>query len=221
MRYDAQELMETPIYGAVEAARYVRVPHQTLRYWIQGNPLIKLASLSPPRLSFMNLMECHMLSSMRSIYRIRIPKVRAALETLAKIHSHLHPLLDQPFETDEVDLFIRELGDQIINLCRGGQIGLKDILVVYLRRIEVDATGVYRFFPFIEERTAREPKSIMICPAVSFGKPVIAGTGISTAVITSRFHARESVDALAEEYGRPTKEIEEAIRWESRTVAAW
>jgi uncharacterized protein (DUF433 family) len=220
MRYDAQELMETPIYGAVEAAHYVRVPYQTLRYWIQGNPLIKLASVSPPRLSFMNLMECHMLSSMRSIYRIRIPKVRAALETLAKIHSHVHPLLDQPFETDEVDLFIRELGDQIINLCRGGQMGLKEILGVYLRRIEVDATGVYRFFPFIEERTAREPKSIMICPAVSFGKPVIAGTGISTAVITSRFHARESVDALAEEYGRPTKEIEEAIRWESRTVAA-
>jgi uncharacterized protein (DUF433 family) len=218
MKYDARELMETPIYGAVEAARYIRVPYQTLRYWIHGNPIIKLALVSPPRLSFMNLMECHMLSFMRLNYRIRIPKVRAALETLSKIHIHSHPLVDQPFETDEVDLFIRELGDEVINLCRGGQIVLKEILDVHLKRIEVDATGVYRFFPFIEERTEREPKSIMISPAVSFGKPVIAGTGISTSVIASRFHARESVGALAEEYGRPVKEIEEAIRWESRAV---
>jgi uncharacterized protein (DUF433 family) len=212
--------METPIYGAVEVARYVRVPYQTLRYWIQGNPLIKLASVSPPRLSFMNLMECHMLSAMRSVYRIPIPRVRASLETLAKIHSHIHPLVDQRFETNQVDLFIRGLGDEIINLCRGGQFELKEIIETYLQRIEVDATGMYRFFPFVEERSAKEPKSIMISPAISFGKPVISGTGISTAVITSRFHARESVDALAEEYGRPTKEIEEAIRWESTAVAA-
>lgn len=211
--------METPIYGAVEVARYVRVPYQTLRYWIQGNPLINLASVSPPRLSFMNLMECHMLSSMRSVYRIPIPKVRASLETLARIHFHIHPLVDQRFETDQVDLFIRGLGDEIINLCRGGQFELKEIIGLHLQRIEVDATGMYRFFPFVEERTAREPKSILISPAISFGKPVISGTGISTAVIASRFHARESVDALAEEYGRPTKEIEEAIRWESVAVA--
>jgi uncharacterized protein (DUF433 family) len=212
--------METPIYGTVEAARYLRVPYQTLRYWIYGNPIIRPASISPPRLSFMNLMECHMLSFMRSNYKIRIPKVRAALETLARIHSHSHPLIDQQFETDEVDLFITEIGDEIISLCHGGQMVLKEILGVHLKRIEVDATGIYRFFPFIEERKEYEPKSIMISPIVSFGKPVISGTGISTSVIASRFHARESVVALADEYGRSVKEIEEAIRWESRAIAA-
>ncbi|MGD1103515.1 MAG: DUF433 domain-containing protein [Terriglobia bacterium] len=161
-----------------------------------------------------------MLSFMRSNYKIRIPKVRAALETLAKIHSHSHPLIDQRFETDEVDLFITEIGDEVVNLCHGGQLVLKEILGVHLKRIEVDATGIYRFFPFIEERKEHEPKSIMISPLVSFGKPVISGTGISTSIIASRFHARESVVALAEEYGRSIKEIEEAIRWESRAIAA-
>jgi uncharacterized protein (DUF433 family) len=168
----------------------------------------------------MNLMECHMLSSMRSAYRVSIPKVRAALTALAMIHPHRHPLVDQRFETDEVDLFVREHGEEIINLCRGGQIEFKEIVGLHLKRIEVDASGVYRFFPFIEQRTEREPKSVLISPAISFGKPVIAGTGISTSVVASRFHARESVEALAEEYGRPVKEIEEAIRWESRAVAA-
>ncbi len=217
MKYDPHELMETPIYGTLEAAKYLRVPYQTVRYWTQVNPIIELASPSPPRLSFINLMECHMLSFLRS--NLRIPKVRTALQTLAKIHPARHPLVSSRFETDEVDLFIREYGDVIVNLCRGGQIVLKQIIGIHLKRIEVDATGVYRFFPFIEERKESEPKSIEISPAISFGKPVIAGTGISTAVIASRFHARESVDDLAREYARSVKEIEEAIRWESRTVA--
>jgi uncharacterized protein (DUF433 family) len=218
--FDNHELMETPIYGAVEVARYTRVPYQTLRYWIHVNPIIEAACGSPLRLSFKNLMECHMLSCMRSVYRVRIPKVRRALQTLAKIHPHPHPLVDQQFETNEVDLFIREFGDQLVNLSRSGQMGLKDILGLHLRRIEVDATGIYRFFPFIEERSEREPKSVMLSPVVAFGKPVITGTGIATAVVASRFHARESIGALAEEYGRSIKEIEEAIRWESRAVAA-
>ncbi len=89
MKYDPRELMETPIYGLVEVAHYIRVPYQTLRYWTKENPLIQLALVSPPRLSFMNLMECHMLSSMRSAYRVRIPKVRAALQALARIHPHV------------------------------------------------------------------------------------------------------------------------------------
>jgi len=64
-----------------------------------------------------------------------------------------------------------------------------------------------------------EPKLILMNPAVGFGKPVIAGTGIATAVVASRFNARESVDDLASEYGVTPKQIEEAVRWEQRTAA--
>ena len=60
---------------------------------------------------------------------------------------------------------------------------------------------------------------IVISPTVGFGKPVIAGTGISTAVVVSRFNARESIGDLATEYGVTPKQIEEAIRWEQRTAA--
>ncbi len=79
---------------------------------------------------------------------------------------------------------------------------------------------MFRFYPFVRERSASEPKFIVINPALGFGKPVIAGTGISTAVIASRFNARESMPELAKEYGLEEKQIEEAIRWETRAVAA-
>lgn len=219
MNDEFPDLIEIPIYGAPEAARYLRVPYQTLRYWVQGNPVIEPASKSPLRLSFVNLLECHMLSFLRS-NQIRIPKVRKALQTLARIRPAAHPLVNTQLETDNIDLFVRDYGDVIVNLCRGGQIVLKEIIGLHLKRIEVDAAGVYRFFPFIEERTEREPKSVLISPSIAFGKPVIAGTGISTTIIASRFHARESIEALATEYERPVKEIEEAIRWESKSIAA-
>jgi len=38
-------MMETPVYGVAEAAQYLRVPQNTLAYWLKGGgtvpPLIK------------------------------------------------------------------------------------------------------------------------------------------------------------------------------------
>jgi uncharacterized protein (DUF433 family) len=214
------EIMETPIYGLTEAAHYLRVPLNTLRYWTQGSgsvpPLITLAA--PSRLSFSNLLECHMLSSMRAIYEVRIPKVRKALGTLSKYVSHKHPLIEQVFHTDRRDLFVEHLGE-IVNLSKGGQFEIKGMWELYRERVEADPKGFSKLYPFVLRPKPNEPKLIMINPAVSFGKPVIAGTGISTTVVASRFNARESIEDLATEYGVTPKKIEEAIRWEQRTAA--
>ena len=97
MKTATNGMMETPIYGVAEAAQYLRVPQNTLVYWVKGGgsvpPLIRLATGQPPRLSFSNLLECYMLSSMRAIYEVRIPKVRKALVNLAKYVQHKHPLI--------------------------------------------------------------------------------------------------------------------------------
>ena len=218
----ANGMMETPIYGLTEAAQYLRVPLNTLRYWVHGGgtvpPLIKLAATEPLRLSFANLLECYMLSSMRAIYDVRIPKVRKALTTLAKYVQHKHPLVEQAFQTDRRDLFIEHLG-KVVNLSRDEQILIPGVMELYLERIERDPKGLLKLYPFVMERKQDEPRLIQINPAVGFGKPVIAGTGISTSVVASRFNAREPIDELASEYGVTSRQIEEAIRWEQRTAA--
>ena len=222
MKPTTNGMMETPIYGIAEASQYLRVPQNTLVYWVKGGgsvpPLIKLASIDPPRLSFANLLECYMLSSMRAIYDVRIPKVRKALATLAKYVQHRHPLVEQAFQTDRRDLFIEHLGG-IVNLSKHEQILIPGVMELYLERIERDPKGLFKLYPFVMERKHSEPRLILINPAVGFGKPVIAGTGISTAVVASRFNARESTDDLASEYGVTPRQIEEAIRWEQRTAA--
>lgn len=216
------DVMEVPIYGVTEAAQYLGVPLNTLRYWVQGGestpPLIRLAGTDPFRLSFANLLECYMLSSMRAIYDVRVPKVRRALATLAKYVKHRHPLIDQVFQTNRRDLFIEHLGD-IVNLSKGGQLEIRGMMDLYWERVECDPSGLRKLYPFVMDRTPNEPRLILINPAVGFGKPVIAGTGISTAVVSSRFNARESVPDLASEYGVTPKQIEEAIRWEQKTAA--
>jgi uncharacterized protein (DUF433 family) len=211
---------EIPAYGIIEVADYLRVPRKTVEYWVAGgkSPLIQAPSTSPPRFTFMNLLECHILSAMRW-KGVKVEKVRRGLEYIGREWPSKHPLLDQLFETDGVDLFISRLPDEIINVSRQGQLGFKGILEAFLERIELDTSRIAaKFFPFVEEKKPGEPKIIEINPSVAFGRPVIAGTGITADVIAGRFAARESVAALAEEYGRPPGEIEEAIRWARKTL---
>jgi len=209
-------LYEEPAYGLSEAAVYLKVPYQTLRYWLTGfrarPPIVVPVEKEPTRLSFLNLLECHVLAGMRKIYNLKVPRVRRALIKIEKEFHQPHPLVTVPFLTDRKNLFIDEMG-KLINLSQNGQMGL-NFYRMHLERVEIDPKGLFRFFPFVVEPKSSEPKIIEINPLVGFGKPVIAGTGISTAIIASRFNARESVPDLAAEYGCTPQQIEEAIRWE-------
>ena len=171
MRAAVTDMMETPIYGLAEAAQYLRVPLNTLRYWVHGGgsipPLIKLAGTEPLRLSFANLLECYMLSSMRAIYDVRIPKVRKSLATLAKYVQHRHPLVEQTFPTDRRDLFIEHVG-KVVNLSKDEQILIPGVMELYLERIERDPKGLFKLYPFVMERTPNQPRLILMNPAVGF-----------------------------------------------------
>jgi uncharacterized protein (DUF433 family) len=216
-------ILEAPVYSFADAASYARVPYQTLRYWVVGRrgipPLIHAPENEPIALSFLNLLECHVLNALRTKYELQTKAVRRALETLANIAPSKHPLLETTLQTDKIDLFFEFAGD-VINLSRGGQTAMKEVLIRYLQRIETTETGIPKFFPFVYKDQPHEPRIISIVPTVAFGRSVIDGTGISTAVIAARFNARETIEALAEEYGRSATEIQEAVIWENNRTAA-
>ena len=60
----------------------------------------------------------------------------------------------------------------------------------------------------------------MIDPRVSFGRPVIAGTGIPTAVLAEQFKAGDTVPVLAKESGADEEAVWDAIRCELALEAA-
>lgn len=223
IRHKIPPIYEEPAYGVAEAAVYLKVPYNTLRYWLTGfhrlPPVVVPAQSDPLRLSFVNLLECHVLAGMRRLYDLKLPKVRTAVAQVSKKLGKPHPLVTQVFFTDRKDLFVEMMGE-IVNVSRPQQQMGFDFFKMFLERVETDASGAMKFFPFVGKPSLQEPKSIEINPAVGFGKPVISGTGISTAIIASRFNARESVTDLAEEYGCSPEQIEEAIRWERPVAVA-
>lgn len=187
-------------------------------------PLISLPEADTKLLSFINLVEAHVLGAIRRLHRISLQKVRKALRFLLERLPSPHPLADQNFETDGLHLFVERYG-QLINISDEGQLAMRAILQAYLQRIERDASGIpAKLYPFTRDgrdgQTPSEPRIIVIDPHVSFGRPVLFGTGIPTAVIAERYKAGESIDELAGDYGRQRLEIEEAIRCELQLEAA-
>ena len=227
-RQSHYDTLETPSYGTEEVSRYLHVRYQTLRYWIAGSfsskPVISIAQQKPALLSFMDLLECWVLASLRHKEGIPMPNIRAAVETLREKYNSRHPLVESEFETDGVHLFVRDaIG--LVNLSKRDQRVLEGIMKAYLRRIDRDVEGIARrLYPFTRKAQITSsvdvPKVVMIDPSISFGRPVLISSGISTAVLAARHKGGDSIAALAREYGRKTSEIEEAIRWEARAAAA-
>jgi uncharacterized protein (DUF433 family) len=222
MTTNEQDVRELPAYGIAEAAQYLLVPRATLRSWVAGmsyrsgffKPVIEAAATSPVALSFINLIEAHVLAAIRRKHRVDMADVRRTIVFLKKEFGSKHPLADHKFETDGVDLFVEHLGE-FISASEGGQIAVRALLKAHLRRIERDDKGFpLRLYPFTRVDEADQPKNIVIDPFISFGKAVITGTGVSTNIVAERFRAGESADELANDYGCDREKIEEAIRCE-------
>jgi uncharacterized protein (DUF433 family) len=204
-----EALNEAPNYSFAEAAHYLRLKQGDIRRWV-GNDVVRASGKG---LSFFNLLELHTLKGLRRGTGLPMQRIRRALIEFSAMENSAHPLLDPRLETDGLHLFLHD-GDAYFNLNQSGQMGLPQILSTYLKRIDRFESGEMIFFPFIASEDADEPRTIQMAPQIAFGRPVIANTGITVEVIAGRFRARDTVSDLAEEYGVPSRLIEEAIRLE-------
>lgn len=222
---------ELPAYGLAEAAHYLRIPIATLRSWVRGRyyptgrgrkffkPLLELPDPELASLSFVNLVEAHILDAIRREHNIPLPKVRVALDYVKQLFDSRHPLADHKFQTDGAALFVARFGE-LIAVSEAGQLAMKEMLAAHLRRLEHDADGLAaRLYPFTRKRQPDEPKIIVIDPSVSFGRPTIIGTGIATSIVAERYKAGESIDELAHDYGCERGHVEEAVRCELALAA--
>jgi uncharacterized protein (DUF433 family) len=221
-----ERLRQAPAYAMAEAAHYLRLPTSTLRAWCLGQaygpkqsrpPFERVIEIADPKakaLSFMNLVEAHVLASLRRELEVPLPKIRDAVVYLQYELNSSRPLAEQRFYTDGADLLVEHLGG-LLNLNRR-QYEIKDVIQAYLRRVERDASGLpIKLYPLTRvQAPGQQPSHIVIDPQVAFGRPVLVGTGIPTAVLAERFKAGEDEDALADDYGVAKEGIVEAIRCE-------
>ena len=226
--YGGVDPRDIPAYTFADAAKYLNIALPTLRSWIRGyrykvkggsaffKPILSLPDTKIPRLSYTNLVEVFVLSSLRRKHKIDLHKIRTAIRSLQRQFHSPHPLAEHIFETNGIDIFVEKYG-HLINVGRDGQLAMRRVLHDYLTRVEHDPSGrAARLYPFIRLNGTAQPRNVVINPYVSFGKPVITGTGLPTRVVAERFKAGDSISLIARDYGRKEEEIDDAIRYELR-----
>lgn len=222
---------DAPAYFIAEAAHYLGLPARTVRDWVVGRdyptgagparsaPLVRAADPGRHLLSFLNLVELHVVASIRRGHQLKARPVRRAIDYLRKTFQTPHPLLDRQMLTDGKSLFVERYGE-LVNASEDGQMHMKAVLAAYLLRVEWDDEHIpIRLFPFTRPKIENSPQLIAIDPRVRAGRPCIAGTGVPTVIIAERHRAGDSVASLAADYGRSPEEVEEALRYESRAAS--
>jgi uncharacterized protein (DUF433 family) len=215
-----------PAYSFHEVALCARLPVATLRVWALGRtyptasgqkrtpPMLEIADREQKLLSFVNLIEAHVLRGLRTKHEFTMHHVRKALKELGRHQPPAHPLAFEDFLTDSADLFIERFG-RLINLNRAGQIAMRETFIAHLKRIErAGIDGPVRFFPFIRSEDVRGSRTVTISPRVAFGRPVIAGTRVTTAEIAGRVNAGDMVEKVAEDFDLTPQQITDAILFE-------
>ena len=215
---------DRPAYRLTEAAHYVRLPRTTLASWVRGrdydprsgrahfHPLIRPVEPKRPYLSFNNLVEAHVLRALRAEHHVSIRAVREALAIAERQYRIPHLLLHDGLLTGAGELFLKHYGE-LVQLSPSGQIAMRRVLESHLSRIDRAGNFPIRLHPFVQADVA-DAKPIVIDPAIGFGRPIVARTGISTAVIAERIDAGESVDEVAADYDMHVKEVTDAVTYE-------
>lgn len=219
------DVRDQPAYGLAEAARFLKLPAATLRSWVVGRaypkgetvatfqPLIKPARKRPPLLSFYNLIEAHVLRSLRTEHGVAIRELRKAIRYAERTLKVERLLLNKALRTHAGEVFLDEYG-KLINLSASGQMAMRRLLEEHLKRVEWDQWQFpVRLYPYVSaEPTGGRP--IAIDPGIAFGRPVVLRAGVATEAIAERIDAGETVAALAEDYDLRPEEIEEAVLYE-------
>ncbi|MBI4950723.1 MAG: DUF433 domain-containing protein [Myxococcales bacterium] len=215
--YQGRAPEDLPAYALPRAAGILRLSPSTLRLWAtggDGSALFKAARRSPLSLSFSNLIEAFVLASMRRVHGVSMQRVRKALRYVGKELGYDRPLVHAGFQTDGVELFVVHAG-RLLAVSAEGQTVLREALDTSLTRIEWQGDFAARLYPWVRGTPdPRQPKTVVVDPRLGFGQPVMAGTGIETRVVVSRYRAGESAAVLAEDYGVDIERIDDAIRCE-------
>ena len=218
------DLRDQPAYAVAEASRYLKLPAATLRSWVVGRPypkgdgvghsrpLIHPPKKQPLLLTFWNLIEAHVLRSLRTEHGVSIKAVREALNYAEKSEKVERLLLHNDLRTDAGRLFLDKYGE-LIDLSASGQLAMRKLFEEHLKRVDWDEWQFpVRLYPFVSGDPERRP--IAIDPKIAFGRPIVLRIGISTGVIAERLDAGETVADLTDDYGLTVEEVEEAVLYE-------
>ncbi|VTU00691.1 hypothetical protein : Uncharacterized protein OS=Cyanothece sp. (strain PCC 7822) GN=Cyan7822_3146 PE=4 SV=1: DUF433 [Gemmataceae bacterium] len=125
------------------------------------------------------------------------------------------------FDADAAELVERLAEPFERHLEEAQALALRKQFALRLSRIETEVGEPVRVFPLTRDPAESSPKIVVLDPRVRFGRPALAGRGVPTDSVFERYLAGDSPAELAEDYGVPVEEIDEAVRYEARPPVAF
>lgn len=98
---------------------------------------------------------------------------------------------------------------------RNGQSVFNEVVESYLSRVEFGDDGYARLIRLPAYTVAE----VLVDPRRGFGQPVFARGGARLEDALAMFRAGESLDVVADEYGLPAEQLEDAVRIATRIAA--
>ncbi len=239
-RSGALDRFHAPLYTVDEAARYLDVPSRMLADWargyhrrgpgrrdVVGAPVLTAlpkATWRGPTIPFVGLAEGLVLAAMRRS-GVPLQRIRPALARLEEQVGLRHALASRRLYTDGAELLYdyaetghdSEAARAARNLVvvRNGQHVFNEVVESYLRRLDFGEDGYAQLIRL----PAYEVAEVLVDPTRGFGQPIFARGGARLEDALAMFRAGEPLDVVADEYGVPVAQLEDAVRAAVRTTA--
>ena len=225
----SQPLWDLAAYPAAEVGRLVDLTPSRVRRWLKGyeyryraevrhlDPVVQGSGPGPSSYaSFLDLIDLLFVKAFLD-HGLSLQRIRKALTEASQLLETPH-FARKSFFTDGRDIYLklRERGGDIMQLLSGGQWVIAPIIVELAEQIDFESsTGLARrWYPLGQN------VPVVLDPAVSFGRPSVAGTGIATANVFDFYSGEgESVEKAANWHDISFAAVEAAVRFELRLAS--
>ena len=209
-------------YSIPDAARILRVPQSTLRWWLEGGskqgrkyaPVIRSSPTGDFTMTWAEFVESGLLSQYRRGLHVRLHEIRTFMERLRDKEGHEHPLaLYKPWVGEGCRLLLEaqiesDLAGQLWLIAPASdQLVLTDPAASFLKRVEWEDGWPIAWRPHQDEASP-----VRCFPARRFGRPSIEG--ISTEAIVEHLDGGEDEADVAKQFRLELADVQWAQAYE-------
>jgi uncharacterized protein (DUF433 family) len=215
-------VLDREVYSEAEAARLLRLPQNTLNYWLEGGerrgklyrPVIRVEPRGERApVTWAEFVEAGLLAMYRRRHNVPMAELRAFIDGLRERYGVPYPLADRrPFVVDLQ--LVHEAQDEAglqADFCLVAEVRGQFVLTApsddHLHRVTWDHDIAVAWRPHDDENSP-----VRCAPDQRFGRPAV--NGISTEVIWEHSEGGEADDEIAEAFDLSLSDVEWALAYE-------
>lgn len=167
-------------------------------------------------IGFRDLMELRIIKAFTR-HGVSLRTIRLALQSASEIFGTPYPFTANRFLTDGKSIFAEAVeNDSTLTDLVKKQVVFEEIIRPSLYEgIEFSANGTaLRWFPM------KKSKAVVIDPDLSFGKPTLVSSGISTEIINKAVLVEKNKKQVAHQFGISMADVNAAVKFENFLLAA-